>query len=50
MSARRNLTPPLFIALYRDALFAAGWKLIDVTKLDETRAAAGNADGRRRTT
>lgn len=24
-----------FIATYRDALFAAGWKLIDVTKLDE---------------
>jgi OOP family OmpA-OmpF porin len=24
-----------FIASYRDALFAAGWKLIDVTKLDE---------------
>jgi OOP family OmpA-OmpF porin len=29
-----------FVASYRDALFAAGWKLIDVTKLDEksTRA------------
>ena len=24
-----------FVASYRDALFAAGWKLIDVTKLDE---------------
>jgi OOP family OmpA-OmpF porin len=24
-----------FVAGYRDALFAAGWKLIDVTKLDE---------------
>ena len=24
-----------FISSYRDALFAAGWKLIDVTKLDE---------------
>jgi OOP family OmpA-OmpF porin len=24
-----------FIASYRDALFAAGWKLVDVTKLDE---------------
>lgn len=24
-----------FITTYRDALFAAGWKLIDVTKLDE---------------
>ncbi|MBY0493054.1 MAG: OmpA family protein [Cyanobacteria bacterium] len=26
-----------FVASYRDALFAAGWKLIDVTKLDEQR-------------
>ena len=34
--ARRNLTPPLFVASYRDALFAAGWKLIEVTKIDET--------------
>jgi OOP family OmpA-OmpF porin len=25
-----------FVSSYRDALFAAGWKLIDVTKLDET--------------
>ena len=25
-----------FVNTYRDALFAAGWKLIDVTKLDET--------------
>jgi OOP family OmpA-OmpF porin len=24
-----------FVATYRDALFAAGWKLIDVTRLDE---------------
>ena len=24
-----------FVSTYRDALFAAGWKLIDVTKLDE---------------
>jgi outer membrane protein OmpA-like peptidoglycan-associated protein len=24
-----------FISTYRDALFAAGWKLVDVTKLDE---------------
>ena len=31
-----NLTPPLFIASYRDALFAAGWKLIEVTKIAET--------------
>ena len=25
-----------FISSYRDALFAAGWKLVDVTKLDDT--------------
>jgi len=25
-----------FISNYRDALFAAGWKLVDVTKLDDT--------------
>ena len=30
-----NLTPPLFLSLYRDGLFAAGWKLIDVTKISE---------------
>jgi OOP family OmpA-OmpF porin len=29
-----------FISSYRDALFAAGWKLIDVTKLDEQSTAA----------
>ena len=29
-----------FIGSYRDALFAAGWKLIDVTKLDEKSTAA----------
>ena len=28
-----------FISSYRDALFAAGWKLIDVTKLDEKSSA-----------
>jgi outer membrane protein OmpA-like peptidoglycan-associated protein len=28
-------TAPAFLAWYRDAFFAAGWKLIDVTKLDE---------------
>ena len=27
-----------FISSYRDALFAAGWKLVDVTKLDGTSA------------
>jgi len=31
----RDLTPLMFIAMYRDSLFAAGWKLIDVTKIDE---------------
>jgi OOP family OmpA-OmpF porin len=30
-----NLTAIAFITSYRDALFAAGWKLIEVTKLDE---------------
>jgi outer membrane protein OmpA-like peptidoglycan-associated protein len=29
-----------FVSTYRDALFAAGWKLIDVTKLPETPAVA----------
>ena len=31
-----NLTALAFINAYRDALFASGWKLIDVTKLVET--------------
>lgn len=31
-----NLTPPLFVSSYRDGLFAAGWKLIDVTRIGET--------------
>ena len=30
-----SLTPIVFIAVLRDSLFAAGWKLIDVTKLEE---------------
>ena len=30
-----SITPVVFITAYRDALFAAGWRLIDVTKLEE---------------
>jgi OOP family OmpA-OmpF porin len=30
-----TLTPIVFISVLREALFAAGWKLIDVTKLEE---------------
>ncbi len=30
-----SLTPVVFLSTLRDALFAAGWKLIDVTKLEE---------------
>lgn len=30
-----NITPIVFITSYRDALFAAGWRLIDGTKLEE---------------
>ena len=30
-----SLTAIVFISAFRDALFAAGWKLIDVTKLEE---------------
>jgi OOP family OmpA-OmpF porin len=30
-----SLTPIVFITILRDSLFAAGWKLIDVTKLEE---------------
>lgn len=30
-----NITAVVFITSYRDALFASGWRLIDVTKLDE---------------
>ena len=29
-----NTTPALFVTLYRDSLFAAGWKLISATKVD----------------
>ena len=30
-----SITPVVFIAAYRDALFASGWRLIDVTRLEE---------------
>ena len=30
-----TITPVVFITSYRDALFASGWRLIDVTKLAE---------------
>lgn len=30
-----SITPVVFITAYRDALFAGGWRLIDVTKLEE---------------
>lgn len=30
-----NITPVVFITSYRDALFASGWRLIGVTKLEE---------------
>ena len=30
-----SLTPVVFISALRDSLFAAGWKLIDVTKLED---------------
>jgi len=30
-----SLTPIAFVSLLRDSLFAAGWKLVDVTKLEE---------------
>lgn len=30
-----SLTPIVFISVLRDGLFAAGWKLIDVTRLEE---------------
>ena len=33
-----SFTPLAFIASYRDALFASGWRLIDVTKLAESSA------------
>ncbi len=49
-----SLTPVVFLSTLRDALFAAGWKLIDVTKLEEIAiqpetvnvAAHYSADGR----
>ena len=30
-----SITPVVFVTAYRDALFAGGWRLIDVTKLEE---------------
>lgn len=33
-SARAEILLPVFVATYRDALFKAGWKLIDVPKID----------------
>ena len=30
-----SLTPIVFVSILRDSLFAAGWKLIDVTRLEE---------------
>lgn len=49
-----SLTPVVFLSTLRDALFAAGWKLIDVTRLEEIAiqpetvhvAAHYSADGR----
>ncbi len=38
-----------FVSTYRDALFAAGWKLIDVTKLDEPADARRPSPCRRTT-
>ena len=34
-----DISSARFVSSYRDALFAAGWKLIDVTKLDEKATA-----------
>lgn len=33
-SARPEILLPVFVATYRDALFAAGWKLLEVPKID----------------
>ena len=31
-----HFTPVVFLSAYRDALIAAGWRILDVTKLEET--------------
>lgn len=36
-----NATPALFVTLYRDSLFAAGWKLISSTKVDAVTVPEG---------
>ena len=33
-SAPPSITAAAFVTTYRDALFAGGWKLLDVTKVD----------------
>jgi OOP family OmpA-OmpF porin len=43
-SARPEILLPVFIATYRDALFAAGWKLIDVPKIDGAPLPEGTID------
>jgi outer membrane protein OmpA-like peptidoglycan-associated protein len=38
----RYITAGSFVIWYRDALFTAGWKLIDVAKIEEPRVPPGN--------
>jgi outer membrane protein OmpA-like peptidoglycan-associated protein len=38
----RSVTAGSFVIWYRDALFTAGWKLIDVTRIDAPAAPPGN--------
>lgn len=40
-SPPHTVTPATFVATYRDALFAAGWKLLDVPKVDDASPPEG---------
>jgi OOP family OmpA-OmpF porin len=43
-TARPEVLLPVFVATYRDALFAAGWKLLEVPKIDGAPPVEGTAN------
>ena len=47
--ASMSTTTDAFVAYYRDALFTAGWKLLDVTKIDPVTPATANVAAQLRT-
>ena len=47
--ASMQMAPDVFVAYYRDALFTAGWKLIDVTTIDPVTRSSVNIAAHLRT-